>query len=201
MAYHVAWSRKIKNDAKYWKQRKPNTGDSFLRSWKSWKTNRGDGETAWWLAARGLEEKGYWSPKASVTWRKSERAIENEPWKRLRHWDSHFLNQRGGVDIPGFSPLFSLWSLVGTSHSPNPSEISWHRAGKHSLQGLLSAPSPASEIFSEAWMHLNANEVKAQTIFANQHISCISKCQMLSNQKYLLTTNSFPHFSFPNHKE
>lgn len=126
----------------------------------------------------------------NVTWRKVK-PLRMSHGKRLRHWDSHFLNQRGGRYTPGFSPLFSLWSLVGTSHSPNPSEVSWHRAGEAQPAGT-----------SISLQHIQGYSVKHECIWMQMvirnnicksaHILSQSvKCFLIS----ICSPLSVPHFS------
>ena len=189
MAYHSAWSRKIKNDTKYWKQRKLSTGDWFLRSRKSWKTERG-----WWdslmISSRGPGGEGFLKPNSQHYLEESE-TTENESHGRDSDTETAlaWIRERGRYAL-AFPPLCSLWSPVSTSHSPNPSGNQRTQSlGSTDWRGCSTSPAPHPAILSEAWMHLNANEVQHKRhLQIRTHL--ISKCQMLSNQKYLLTTTT-----------
>ena len=144
---------------------------------------RGAGETAWWLAAGGLEEQGYWSPTASITWRKVKplrmRAMGETQTETALAWIRE--RARYALAFPLYAPSDLL--SVPLIHQTQV-EISGHRDWEAQPAGAA-PPHPAT--LREAWIHLNANEVQhKQYLQISTHL--ISKCQMLSNQKYLLTT-------------
>lgn len=150
-------------------------------------------QTAWWLAARGLEEKGYWSPKSHVTWRKVKPL-------RMSHGRDQTLRQpfpeseRWGRYTPAF-PLYSPSDLCGTSHSPNPSGNQLTQSREAQPAGTAPPPQPRIQRYSVKheciWMQMRSS--------AKQYLQIstylISKCQMLLTRSICSPLPFFPHIS------
>lgn len=140
-------------------------------------------ERGWWdslmISSKGPGGEGLLKPN-SQHYREESETIENE--SHGRHLDTETAIvwiREGGRYTLAFPPLFSLWSLVITSHSPNPSGNQLTQSLGRPAGTAAPPPAPHPVIFSEAWMHLNANEVQHKQ-YLQISTYLISKCQTRS---------------------
>lgn len=146
---------------------------------KSWKTER-----VWWdslmISSKEPGGEGLLKPNSQHYLEKSE-TIENESHGRDSDTETAIVWIREGVDIAWLFPLYSPSDLLSVPliHQTQV-EISWHRAWEAQPAGTAApAPAPHPVIFSEAWMHLNANEVQHKQ-YLQISTYLISKCQTRS---------------------
>ena len=138
---------------------------------------RGAGETAWWLAAGGLEEKGYWSPTASITWRKvkplRKRAMGETQTETALAWIRE--RARYALAFPLYAPSDLL--SVPLIHQTQV-EISGHRAWEAQPAGAAPPPEPRIRRHSVKhgfiWMQMRSstNNICKSAHTLSQSVKC-----------------------------